>query len=65
MIQAPIMAQGVQTARPPKLNNSLFGWECTKTSIQMLYSIVTLTGMNIGELQRLFAESRMVELMPG
>ena len=35
--------------------NSLFGWECTKTSIQMLYSIVTLTDMNIGELQRLFA----------
>ena len=30
------------------------GWKCTKTSIQMLYSIVTLTDMNIGELQRLF-----------
>ena len=35
--------------------NSLFGWECTKTSIQMLYSIVTLADLNIGELQRLFA----------
>ena len=35
--------------------NSLFGWECVKTSIQMMYSIVTLAGLNIGELQWLFA----------
>lgn len=30
------------------VTNSLFGWECTKTSIQMLYSIVTLAELNIG-----------------
>ena len=43
--------------------NSLFGWECTKTSIQMLYSIVTLTGMNIGELQRLFAVAGLLSVL--
>lgn len=35
--------------------NSLFGWESTKTSIQMVYSILTLTGITIGQLQWLFA----------
>ena len=43
--------------------NSLFGWECTKTSIQMLYSIVTLTDMNIGELQRLFAVASLLSVL--
>jgi len=43
--------------------NSLFGWECTKTSIQMLYSIVTLTDMNIGELQRLFAVAGLLSVL--
>ena len=35
--------------------DSLFGWECTKSSIQMLYSIVTLADLNIGQLQGVFA----------
>ena len=43
--------------------DSLFGWECTKTSIQMLYSIVTLTGMNIGELQGLFALAGLLSVL--
>ena len=43
--------------------NSLFGWECTKTSIQMIYSIVTLTNMNIGELQRLFAVAGLLSVL--
>ena len=43
--------------------NSLFGWECTKTSIQMLYSIVTLTDMNIGELQHLFAVAGLLSVL--
>lgn len=43
--------------------NSLFGWECTKTSIQMLYSIVTLTDMNIGEFQRLFAVGGLLSVL--
>lgn len=33
------------------ISNSLFGWECTKTSIQMLYSVSSLPSFNMGELQ--------------
>lgn len=33
------------------ISNGLFGWECTKTSVQMVYSIVNLPDFNIGELQ--------------
>lgn len=33
------------------VSNSLWGWECTKTSMQMLYSILNLPNMNIGQLQ--------------
>lgn len=33
------------------VSNSLFGWECLKTSVQMIYSIVNLAHFNIGELQ--------------
>lgn len=43
--------------------NTLFGWECTKTSIQMVYSIVTLTEMNIGELQWFFALASLLSLL--
>lgn len=43
--------------------NSLFGWECTKTSIQMLYSIVTLADGNIGELQRLVAAAGLLSVL--
>ncbi len=43
--------------------DSLFGWECTKTSIQMLYSIVTLADMNIGELQCLFAVAGLLSVL--
>lgn len=33
------------------ISNSMFGWECTKTSVQMLYSVINLVNMNLGELQ--------------
>ena len=33
------------------VSNRLYGWECTKTSIQMLYSIVNLPNLNLGQLQ--------------
>ncbi len=33
------------------ISNSLWGWECTKTSMQMLYSAINLPNMNIGQLQ--------------
>lgn len=43
--------------------NSLFGWECIKTSVQMLYSTVTLTDRNIRELQRLFAVAGLLSVL--
>lgn len=43
--------------------DSLFGWECTRTSIQMLYSIVTLADMNIGELQCFFAAAGLLSVL--
>ena len=43
--------------------DSLFGWECTKTSIQMLYSIVTLAEMNIGESQLIFAAAGLLSVL--
>lgn len=33
------------------VSNNFFGWECTKSSIQMLFSIVNLPDMNIGQMQ--------------
>ena len=33
------------------VSNSLFGWECTKISMQMLYSVVSLPSFNLGEMQ--------------
>ncbi len=33
------------------VSNSLFGWECTKTSMQMYYSITNLPNLNLGGLQ--------------
>lgn len=43
--------------------DSLFGWECIKTSIQMVYSIVTLADMNIGQLQFLFAIAGLLSVL--
>ncbi len=42
---------------------SLFGWECTRTSVQMMYSIVTLADMDIGGLQFLFAASGLLSVL--
>lgn len=33
------------------VTNSLFGWESTKTSMQMIFSVVNLPDMNIGQLE--------------
>lgn len=33
------------------ISDSLFGWETTKTSIQMIYSITTLAAVDIGQFQ--------------
>lgn len=43
--------------------NSLFGWECIKTSIQMVYSIVTLADLNMGQLQGLFAAAGLLSVL--
>lgn len=45
------------------VTNSLFGWESTKTSIQMIYSIVTLADMNMGQLQILFAVAELLSVL--
>lgn len=45
------------------VSNSLFGWECTKTSMQMIYSAVNLPDMNIGQLQRFVAFGGLLSLM--
>lgn len=45
------------------VSNSLFGWECTRNSIQMIYSAVNLPAMNIGQLQRFIALGGLLSLM--
>lgn len=45
------------------VSNSLWGWECTKTSMQMLYSIINLPDMNIGQLQGFVAMSGLFSLL--
>lgn len=45
------------------VTNSLFGWECIKTSIQMMYSIVTLAEMDLGQLQVLFAAAGLLSVL--
>lgn len=43
--------------------NSLFGWDCTKTSIQMVYSIVALPDINMGQLQGFFAVASLLSIL--
>ena len=45
------------------VSNSLFGWECTKTSIQMLYSVVNLPNLNLGQLQWICAGGYLLCLL--
>lgn len=45
------------------ISNSLFGWECTKSSIQMLYSAVSLPAFNLGELQWAIVLASLVSLL--
>ncbi len=45
------------------VSNSLFGWECTKTSMQMIYSALNLADMNIGQLQRFTAVGGLLCIM--
>ncbi len=45
------------------VSNSLFGWECTKSSMQMLYSITSLPNLNIGGLQLACAGGYLLSLL--
>ncbi len=45
------------------VSNSLWGWECTKSSMQMLYSIISLPAMNIGQLQLFVAAAGLLCLL--
>lgn len=45
------------------VSNSLFGWECTKNSMQMLYSIVNLPDMNLLKLQCFVALSGLLSIL--
>lgn len=45
------------------VSNSLWGWECTKTSMQMLYSIINLPDMNIGQLQSFIAIAGLLSML--
>ncbi len=35
------------------ISNSLFGWECRQTSLQILFSAASLLGLNVGQMQNL------------
>ncbi len=45
------------------VSNSLWGWECTRTSMQMLYSIINLPNMDIGQLQRFIAIAGLLSIL--
>lgn len=45
------------------VSNSLWGWECTKSSMQMLYSIISLPNMDIGQMQVFVAVSGLLSLL--
>lgn len=45
------------------VSDSLWGWECTKTSMQMLYSILNLPDMDIGQLQIFVALSGLFSIL--
>ncbi len=44
-------------------SNSLYGWECTKSSMQILYSIISLPAMDIGQLQLFVAAAGLLCLL--
>lgn len=45
------------------ISNSLWGWECTKTSMQILFSIISLGDMNVGQLQLFIAGAGLLSLL--
>ncbi len=45
------------------ISNSLFGWECRQTSMQILFSAVSLLDLNVGELQNFVMLSGFITLL--
>ena len=45
------------------ISNSLFGWECRQTSMQILFSVVSLLDLNIGQMQNLVMLGGFVTLL--
>lgn len=45
------------------LSNSLFGWDCTRTSMQMTYSIFSLARLNVGQLQGAIALGSLLSVL--
>lgn len=45
------------------ISNSLFGWECRQTSIQILFSAASLLNLNVGEMQNLVMLAGFISLI--
>lgn len=45
------------------ISDSLYGWECTRTSVQLLFSIVSLPAMDLGQLQLTCAAGYLLTLL--
>lgn len=45
------------------ISNSLFGWECRQTSLQILFSAASLLSLNVGEMQDLMMLAGFISLI--
>ena len=45
------------------ISNTLFGWECRQTSIQILFSASCLLGINLGQMQNLVMLAGLIALL--
>lgn len=45
------------------MSNTFFGWECTEASVQILYSVINLVNMNLGELQIYVAVTGLISVL--
>lgn len=45
------------------ISNTLFGWECRQTSMQVIFSAVNLLGLNLGEMQNLVMLAGFIALL--
>lgn len=45
------------------ISNTLFGWECRQTSMQILFSAACLLGLNLGQMQNLVMLAGLIALL--